>query len=142
MDEQTNEKQSHPLTSRTADRPDPDISAGISSGRAGRHQCDKLAAFFTLCGRCFPTRVLWGDTHLHTAVSVDAGMMNTLGQEEALRFGRGEEVTTTHGLRAKLSRPLDFLVVCDHAEIYDLMRQLLKGDPDILAQEKGKRWSR
>ena len=91
-------------------------------------------------GREFPTRVLWGDTHLHTMVSVDAGTMNRLGQEDAFRFARGEEVTTTHGLRAKLSRPLDFLVVSDHAEMYGLMPQLLKGDPEIVSTEPGKRW--
>ena len=91
-------------------------------------------------GREFPTKVMWGDTHLHTAISVDAGTMNTLGQEDAFRFARGDEVTTTHGLRAKLSRPLDFLVVSDHAEMYGLMPQLLKGNPEILAQETGKRW--
>lgn len=91
-------------------------------------------------GREFPTRVLWGDTHLHTMVSVDAGTMNRLGQEEAFRFARGEEVTTTHGLRAKLSRPLDFLVISDHAEMYGLMPQLLKGDPEIIGTEPGKSW--
>ena len=96
--------------------------------------------FSPYAGREFPTRVMWGDTHLHTAISVDAGTMNTLGQEEALRFARGDEVTTTHGLRAKLSRPLDFLVVSDHAEMYGLMPQLLKGNPEILAHETGKRW--
>ncbi len=106
---------------------------GVTSAISKQH-------FSPYAGRSFPTRVFWGDTHLHTAVSVDAGTMNTLGQEEALRFARGEEVTTTHGLRAKLSRPLDFLVVSDHAEMYGLMPQLLNGDPDILAQEKGKRW--
>src|SRR5210317_637489 len=90
--------------------------------------------------REFPTQVYWGDTHLHTAVSVDAGTMNRVGQEDAFRFARGEEVTTTHGLRAKLSRPLDFLVISDHAEMYGLMPQLLKGDQEILSTEKGKRW--
>ena len=64
--------------------------------------------FSPYAGRNFPTQVFWGDTHLHTAVSVDAGTMNRIGQEDAFRFARGEEVTTTHGLRAKLSRPLDF----------------------------------
>ncbi len=59
-------------------------------------------------GRDFPNQVFFGDTHLHTAVSVDAGTMNRVGQEDAFRFARGEEVTTTHGLRARLSRPLDF----------------------------------
>ena len=91
-------------------------------------------------GRDFPTQVYWGDTHLHTAVSVDAGTMNRVGHEDAFRFARGEEVTTTHGLRARLSRPLDFLVLTDHAEMYGLMPQLLAGDPDILATESGKRW--
>jgi len=91
-------------------------------------------------GRNFPTRPLWGDTHLHTAISVDAGTMNRIGQEDAFRFARGEEITTTHGLRAKLSRPLDFLVVSDHAEMYGLMPQLLSGDPEILATEIGRRW--
>ena len=75
------------------------------------------ADFSPYAGREFPTRVLWGDTHLHTAVSVDAGTMNRVGQEDAFRFARGEEVITTHGLRARLSRPLDWIVVSDHAEV-------------------------
>ena len=96
--------------------------------------------FSPYAGRKFPTRVLWGDTHLHTAISVDAGTMNRLGQEEAFRFARGEEVVTTHGIRAKLSRPLDFIVVSDHAEMYGLMPELLDGNPDILATKSGNRW--
>ncbi len=96
--------------------------------------------FSPYAGRNYPTKVLWGDTHLHTAVSVDAGTMCRLGQEDAFRFARGEEVTSTIGVRAKLSRPLDFLVIADHAEMYGLMPQLLSGDRDILETEKGKRW--
>ncbi len=96
--------------------------------------------FSPYAGRNFPTKVLWGDTHLHTAISVDAGTMNRIGQEDAFRFARGEEISTTHGLRVKLSRPLDFLVVSDHAEMYGLMPQLLSGDPEILATELGRRW--
>ena len=42
-------------------------------------------------GRSFPTKVLWGDTHLHTAVSVDAGTMCTIEQEDAFRFARGDD---------------------------------------------------
>jgi hypothetical protein len=98
------------------------------------------AEYSPYAGRHFPTRVLWGDTHLHTRVSVDAGTMCTVGQEDAFRFARGEEVKTTHGLRAKLSRPLDYLVISDHAEMYGLMPQLLKGDPEILGTELGRKW--
>jgi hypothetical protein len=96
--------------------------------------------FSPYAGRDFPTQVLWGDTHLHTAVSVDAGTMNRIGQEDAFRFARGEEIITTHGLRARLSRPLDFLVLTDHAEMYGLMPQLLAADKTILGTEKGQRW--
>jgi len=96
--------------------------------------------FSPYAGRNFPTQVFWGNTHLHTDVSVDAGTMNRIGQEDAFRFARGEEVTTTHGLRAKLSRPLDFLVIADHAEMYGLMPQLLSGDQEILSTEIGKKW--
>ena len=59
--------------------------------------------FSPYAGRSYPTRPLFGDTHLHTAISVDAGTMNRLGHEEAFRFARGEEVTSQGGLRAKLS---------------------------------------
>ena len=96
--------------------------------------------FSPYAGRNFPQRPLWGDSHLHTMVSVDAGTMTRLTQEQAFRFARGEEVTTTHGLRAKLSRPLDWLVVSDHAEMYGLMPQLLAGDAQVLSTAQGKAW--
>jgi hypothetical protein len=96
--------------------------------------------FSPYAGRNFPTRVLWGDTHLHTEVSVDGGTMTRMSQENAFRFARGEEVTTTHGLQAKLGRPLDWLVIADHAEMYGLTPQLLRGDPEILSSPRGKAW--
>ncbi|WP_068114666.1 DUF3604 domain-containing protein [Tropicimonas marinistellae] len=96
--------------------------------------------FSPYAGRDFLMTPLWGDSHLHTMVSVDAGTMTRLSQEQAFRFARGEEVTTTHGLKAKLSRPLDWLVVSDHAEMYGLMPQLLAGDPEVLSSEQGRAW--
>ena len=87
----------------------------------------------------FPERVYWGDTHLHTSNSVDAfGFGNRLDPEAALRFASGEEVTSSTGIKARLARPLDFLVVTDHAEglgatkaLYDAPR-LLISDPTLL----------
>lgn len=96
--------------------------------------------FSPYAGREYPTRVLFGETHLHTAISVDAGTMCTVGQEDAYRFARGKEITTTHGLRARLSRPLDFMVLTDHAEMYGLMPALKTGNPELLRQPKGKKW--
>jgi len=96
--------------------------------------------FSPFVGNNYPSRPLWGDQHLHTDISVDAGTMVRLSQEDAYRFARGEEVTSTTGVRAKLSRPLDWLVISDHAEMYGLMPQLLSGDPTLLAHEKGYAW--
>ena len=62
----------------------------------------------------YPQRVFWGDTHLHTAFSTDAGMIgNRLGPEEAYRFARGEMVVSSTGVRPRLQRPLDFLVIAE-----------------------------
>lgn len=85
------------------------------------------------------TKLLWGDTHLHTSNSIDAfGFGVKLGPEEALRFARGEEVKSTWGLKAKLDRPLDFLVIADHSgglgatqRLYDAPRVMIK-DPTLL----------
>lgn len=89
----------------------------------------------------FPNRVFWGDTHHHTRLSFDDGLMGTtLGPEEAYRFARGEEVLSNSGQRAKLSRPLDFLVVSDHAEYLGLADLLNNADPDLLATKVGKSW--
>ena len=68
-------------------------------------------------GRNFPTRPYFGDTHTHTSYSMDAGAFGArLGPKEAYRFAKGEEVMASSGQRAKLSRPLDFLVVTDHSD--------------------------
>jgi hypothetical protein len=92
-------------------------------------------------GRNIPDRVLWGDTHLHTSFSPDAGLTGTtLGPEEAFRFARGEVVTSSGGLKAQLRRPHDFLVVSDHAEYLGLADMLRAGDPALLADPAGKRW--
>ena len=85
-------------------------------------------------GRNFPTRPFFGDTHLHTSFSMDAGAFGArLGPRDAYRFARGEEVTASSGQPAKLSRPLDFLVVADHSDGIGFFPQLMSGDPELLA---------
>ena len=74
----------------------------------------------------------FGDTHHHTANSGDAFMAgNRLTPEQAYRFARGEEVVSSTGVPAKLSRPLDFLVVSDHAEGLGVMYQVLRRQPGV-----------
>ena len=83
-------------------------------------------------------RAYFGDTHLHTALSPDAGLAGTkLGLDEAYRFARGETVTSNSGQQAALKRPLDFLVVADHAENLGLAQGLADSDPELLKSSLG-----
>jgi len=89
----------------------------------------------------YPNRVFWGDTHLHTSYSTDAGMVgNTLGPEEALRFARGEQVISSTGVPARLIKPLDFLVVADHSENLGLAPMIEESDPELLKDPMGKKY--
>jgi hypothetical protein len=93
--------------------------------------------------RRFPTRVFFGDTHNHTANSGDAFMAgNRLTPEQAYRFARGEEVVSSSGVPAKLSRPLDFLVVSDHAEGLGVMLQVYEGNPAFASDPTLARWGK
>ncbi|MFN9775429.1 MAG: DUF3604 domain-containing protein [Burkholderiales bacterium] len=86
-----------------------------------------------------PNRVFFGDTHVHTSYSADAGMVgNTLGPDEAYRFAKGETVTSSTGIKARLARPLDFVVVADHAENLGLAPMLASKDPALMATEFGR----
>ncbi len=92
-------------------------------------------------GRNFPTQAFWGDTHLHTGMSMDAGAFGArLTPDDAYRFAMGEELTSSTGLQVKLSRPLDFLVVADHSDNMGFFPRLYAGDPEFLADPTGKRW--
>lgn len=91
--------------------------------------------------RNFPSRVYWGDTHLHTSLSLDAGLFgNTLDHDDAYRFARGEEVVSSTGLPVRLSRPLDWLVVADHSDMMGLATGIQQGAPAVLQTEKGRQW--
>jgi len=101
----------------------------------------KKPGYSPYAGRSYPTRVYWGDTHLHTAISLDAGAVGCrLSPQDAYRFARGEEVTTSTGQAAKLSRPLDFLVVSDHSEAFGSMVEVVKANPTLMANPQIKRW--
>jgi hypothetical protein len=74
-------------------------------------------------------------------MSLDAGAFGaTLTPDDAYRFARGEEVTSSTGQRVKLSRPLDFLVVADHSDNMGFFPKLKGGDPEMLADPTGRRW--
>jgi hypothetical protein len=90
-------------------------------------------------GRAYPDQVLFGDTHLHTKYSPDAGLLGTtLSVDDAYRFGRGEAVISNTGQRVQLVRPLDFLFVTDHAEYIGLAPMIRNADPVLLADPYGR----
>jgi len=89
----------------------------------------------------YPTQAFWGDTHLHTSESIDAfGFGNRLDAEAALRFARGEEVTSSRGVQAQLSRPLDFLVISDHSDALGATKALFEAPRLLVRDPLLKRW--
>ena len=91
--------------------------------------------------RDFPSNVYFGDTHLHTDISMDAGAFgNRLGLDPAYKFARGEQVESSKAGPVRLSRPLDFLVVADHSDNMGFFPDLIAGAPFILADPTGKDW--
>jgi hypothetical protein len=92
-------------------------------------------------GHDIPRRPLFGDTHLHTAFSMDAGAFGArLTPRDAYRFARGETVTASSGQPARLSRPLDFLVVADHSDNMGFFPDLFAGKPEVMADPTGRKW--
>jgi len=102
---------------------------------------DTKRPYSPYAGGAVPNKVFWGDTHLHTAFSMDAGAFgNRLGLEEAYQFARGEELRSSTGGRVKLARPLDFLVVADHSDNMGFFPDLFAANPQIMSDPKGKEW--
>jgi len=99
-------------------------------------------AYSPYAQRSFPGgQVFWGDTHLHTGLSMDAGLFGArIGLDEAYRFARGEEVMASSGQPAKLGRPLDWLVIADHSDGMGFFNDLAAGKPGIIKYDQAKRW--
>jgi len=112
--------------------PNPEVLKGLYPGKT----------YSPYAQRNFPSRVFWGETHLHTGVSLDAGLFgNILGHEDAYRFARGEEIKSSSGLPVKLGRPLDWLVIADHSDMMGVAFDIQSGAPNIMAVPKGKEWA-
>jgi len=110
---------------------------GCDNGSDGFFGSEDVAVVET----AYPETVLWGDTHLHTSNSPDAfGWGVRLDAEAALRFARGEEVTSTMGIDAKLSRPLDFLVISDHSDGLGFTKMIAEAPRFLLPSDQLKRW--
>ncbi|WP_299193690.1 DUF3604 domain-containing protein [uncultured Erythrobacter sp.] len=91
----------------------------------------------------YPERVYWGDLHLHTLYSFDSYNFGnkTLGPDEAYRFAKGEPIEAHTGDIARLSAPLDFLMISDHAEYTGVFLGIENGNPDIVDTALGRAWA-
>lgn len=116
----------------------------LDAGTPSQEQIEKALPpppYSPYANRDFPTRPFFGDTHLHTSFSFDAGAFGArLTPRDAYRFARGEQLTASSGQPVKLSRPLDFLVVADHSDNMGFFPDLLAGKAEILASPAGRRW--
>lgn len=114
------------------------LLALLSLASVGTHAAD----YSPHVGERAPARLLWGDTHLHSGWSADAGAIGgRLGPEEALRYARGEEVVSNTGQKTRLVRPLDFVVLSDHAEGLGVIQELAAQSPAVMADATGARWA-
>lgn len=87
----------------------------------------------------FPNQVFFGDTHLHMSYSTDEGLNgDRLPPEDAYRFAKGETVVSSTGQNARLSRPLDVLVVADHAENLALPVAIEEANENLLTSDRGR----
>jgi uncharacterized protein DUF3604 len=123
------------------------LSQPLAASDAGTPTADMLSNAYTgkvyspYAKRGIPERPLWGDTHLHTSLSMDAGLFgNRLSPHEAYRFARGEEVVSSSGQAVRLSRPLDWLVVADHSDGMGFFGDIASGKPELMAYEQSARW--
>ena len=81
---------------------------------------------FSSCEITYDEKIpLFGDLHVHTALSLDAATQGTINRpDDAYRYAMGERISIQpydengNALRSsKLSQPLDFMAITDHAEL-------------------------
>ncbi len=89
-------------------------------------------------GRAYADNIYFGDTHFHTELSFDAGLVGTsLNVHDGFRMARGEKVISNTGLPVQLIRPLDFLVITDHSELIGLAPAIREANPLLLSDPWG-----
>ena len=92
------------------------------------------AIFAASTGAAEPTRLYWGDTHLHTSYSFDAflNQNESVDPDTAYRWARGLPVVHPyHRARVRIDTPLDFLVVSDHAEGMGVLRAIVNHNEEL-----------
>src|SRR5262245_53456018 len=101
----------------------------------------KKPGYSPYAGKNYPERPLFGDEHVHTGWSADAGMSGaTLTPEDAVKFARGDEVVSTSGQPVKLGRPCDWVAISDHSDGMGIIAELRAGNPELMENPMLKKW--
>ena len=103
--------------------------------------CDKAAgdkpaagASAAVAETAFPERAYFGDTHVHTGWSADAGLDGAVtGPEDAFRLASGEQIKSNTGKDVKLKRPLDWMVITDHSDGMGTINEIGAGNPEMVS---------
>jgi len=118
----------------------------LDTGQASKAMLNKAytgKSYSPYAHRAFPERPLWGDSHVHTSLSMDAGLFgNRLAPRDAYRFARGEEVISSTGIPVRLSRPLDWIAITDHSDGMGLIGDIRDGKPALLSFPQAESWYR
>jgi hypothetical protein len=109
---------------------------------AGAMAANEAAHYSPAVAQDFPRQLLFGDTHAHSNNSPDSFSFGNLSQspEMAYRYARGETMTAHNGMQVRIRRPMDFLVMSDHAEYLGVFARLAQNDAGLIATELGSRW--
>jgi hypothetical protein len=111
-----------PAIAQDAGTPTSEMLSGLYTGKA----------YSPYAKRTFPERPLWGEHHLHTSLSMDAGGFgNRVGLRDAYRLARGEEIMASSGQPVRLSRPLDWLEITDLSDGMGLVNDVLAALPTV-----------
>lgn len=116
-------------------------SCGISKETVGEGRAQARASAANAQHAGNPDELLWGDIHLHTEYSMDANTFGAkLSPDDAYRFAKGEAVKASNGMTAQLERPLDFLMIADHADYLGSFDELRADNPLLMANAKLREW--
>ncbi|MEH6581890.1 MAG: DUF3604 domain-containing protein [Halioglobus sp.] len=112
------------------------LGSGAAAESAG---ASKGQPYSPYANQTYPSKVLFGDVHVHTGLSGDAGGSGTrLMPRDAYRFARGEQLTSNTGQAVRISQPYDFLAVADHTDGMGVILDILSGKPNIMADPYGR----
>ncbi len=90
----------------------------------------------------YPDQAYFGDTHVHTGWSADAGLDGAiLSPDDAYRFALGQRIKSNTGMDAQLQRPYDWFMVTDHSDGMGTVNEIVAGNPEMLANPTLKSWS-